>query len=159
MRKVSERLNEINFNQDSSGIPLVRAFIECNPSKGLSLIAELHAQKDFTFESKSDAARVAFNFLVQFVNVLGCSGGTDVDARENILAGGGVTSCLSMLRADEFIANKDKSMQDSLVADAAGILISLIFNVSTNAALFSRVGSDLRANNFLEVLTPFASAK
>ena len=159
MGKLHDRFNEINLTQDTSGIPLVNAFIACNPSAGLSLIAELHAQKEFKFESKSDAAYVARYFLSQFANALGGPGGTNEDAGENLLAGGGVTSCLTMLRADEFIANKDKSKQDSFAAQAAGCLISLIFNVSRHASLFSRVGSDLRANNFLDVLTPFASAK
>ena len=157
--KVSKRLNEININQDSSGIPLVKAFIACNPSKGLSLIAQLHAQKEFTFESNSDAACVALNFLLQFQNVLGCPGGTDMDAGEKMLAGGEVTSCLAMLRADEFIVNKEKSNQESLAASAAVILISLLLSVSTRRGLYSGAGSDLRANNFIDVLTPFASAK
>ena len=161
MLKVNTRFCEVVGGKvpDSEGIRLVKAFIACNPSKGLSQIAELHGLKEFTFESKSDAAYVALNFLNQFMNALGGPGGTDMDANENMLAGCGVASCLTMLRADEFIANKDKSKLDSFTAQAAGSLISLLFNVSNRRALFLRVDSDLRANKFLEVLTPFASAK
>ena len=159
MVKVHERLIEIALNKDETGIPLVRTFIGCNPASALSEMARLHAEKKFSFETEQGGPEICRIFLRQFGNAMGGPGGTDTELREHYMEGKGVANTLSLLRSDEFIAHKDDSTETSMTADTAGILLAMLYNVSPEDSLLQRLRRELRANKFLDALTPFAASR
>ena len=159
MLKVNNRLMEIKRNQDKMGIPLVRAFIECNPANGLAEITRLHAEKQISFQTHKEAPAVCMQFLSQFENAIGGPGGSGTEVKEHFLAGMGVANSLQLLRSEEFRAHKEDNTEESMTARTAGILLTILFNISTLPSLLPRLRSDLRTNNFIDALTPFGESK
>ena len=158
MGKVTVRLEEININKDETGIPLVCTFIGCKPAKALDEMRRLHAEKKFSFETAQGAPNICRLFLNQFGNGMGCPGGTATELMEHFLHSNGVENSLSLLRSDEFRAHVNDSKQTSNTARTAGSLLSMLFNVSIEDSLLEELRSDLRCNNFLDALTPFAAS-
>ena len=158
MKKVKDRLYEIALNQDETGIPLLRAFLGCKPASALEEIARLHAEKRITFETATGGPAVCRTFLRQFQSALGGPGETGSELKEHFMLSKGVENSLSLLRSDEFRAHVNDSKETSNTAYTAGILLSLLFNVSTEDSLLEEVRKRLRSNNFLDAITPFAAS-
>ena len=158
MEKVKDRLYEININKDETGIPLVRAFIGCNPASALDEMRRLHAEMKFSFETKIGAPKICRSLLIQFGNGMGGPGGTGRELKEHFLNGKGVANTLSLLRSQEFKSHVNDNTKTSQTANTAGILLTLLFNVSNVDSLLERLRNELRCNNFLDALTPFAAS-
>ena len=159
MQKVNDRLLEIGINKDETGIPFVRAFIGCNPASALEEISRLHAEKKFSFETQQGGPQICSIFFQEFMRAMDGPGGTDREVCAHYVNGNGVANTLSLLRSDEFRAHRDDSKQTSLTAKTAGFLLSLLFNVSLDDSLLPRLRTELRANKFLDALTPFAASR
>ena len=184
MEAVATRLLDVLLKKvpELDAIPLVQAFLACNPAVGFEQLVQMRADGLLLLEYESEecksvrgespvtcaeskcthkesSAWLCRQFFAAFLNAMSGPGGTGREVREHFMAGGGVALSLQELRTPEFLAQLDKSQADSLVADVAGMLIAMIFNVSNVPELLSQLATLLRANNFFDTLEKYAASK
>ena len=139
---------------------LFAAFLQGNAAGAFKRLLQLRSEGPATLDfNRSHFAAVYRNFNVTFMNAMCRRTGWGASVQRHFLEGGCIPFILRELSSADFQAARDSNPMHSPVAENICTVLGILYNVAINRQQRSRMGEELRGNEFIRVLRPFALSK